>query len=119
MLLATRSSAYTLSCTILLLSSLHGSVIAKQLSAQPSSRDDALTDFFGSIDKNGDGQIQPSEALQYIGASFDGQDIKVSPASAAQQMSQSLDGSGPDATVSQEEVEIHLKRKLLKASWTP
>lgn len=117
MQLITQSFTFALSCTILLVSSSRNGILAERSNSQPS-RNDALSELFGTIDKDGDGQIQPSEALQYIGASFDEQDISVTPANAAQQMSENLDGSDADATISREEVETHLKRKLLKASST-
>ena len=79
----------------------------------------ALEQFFGTIDKDGDGQIEPAEALQYIDANFEPADIHQQDASrAVQQMSRNLDGSDSDATISKEEVEKHLK-KLLKASLAP
>jgi len=72
----------------------------------------ALDKFFGSIDKDGDGQIEPSEAKQYIDANFDRSDIHVDASKAAQQMSKNLDGSDSDATISKNEVEGHLRRLL-------
>lgn len=76
----------------------------------------ALEQFFGSIDKDGDGQIETAEALQYIDANFDSPDIRQDVRTAAQQMSTNLDGSDSDLTISKEEVETHL-RKLLKVSF--
>ena len=75
-------------------------------------RDSALESFFGSIDKDGDGQIEPSEARQYIDANFDRSDINLDASKAAQQMSKNLDGSDSDATISKDEVEGHLRRLL-------
>jgi len=72
----------------------------------------ALEKFFGSIDKDGDGQIEASEAKQYIDANFGESDIHVDASNAAQQMSRNLDGSDSDATISKEEVEGHLRRLL-------
>ena len=88
---------------------------ASGLSSHSYSRSDALNKFFDSIDQDGDGQIQAAEASQYIDATFDEHELSVNPTKAAQQMSSKLDGSDPDATVSKEEVEKHLKR-LLKVS---
>jgi Ca2+-binding EF-hand superfamily protein len=77
---------------------------------EPGSWNTALEKFFGSIDKDGDGQIEASEATQYIDANFDVSDIHVDASNAAQQMSRNLDGSDSDATISKEEVEGHLRR---------
>lgn len=75
----------------------------------------ALNQFFGSVDRDGDGQIQPSEALSYIGANFDEGYIAGDKKEAAGWVYENLEGNDADATISKAEVEKHLKR-LLKAS---
>ena len=73
-----------------------------------------LAEFFDSIDKDGDGQIEPSEALQYIDANFDPTDIPNQDAGrAVQHMSTNLDTNDHGVSISREEVEKHL-RSLLK-----
>ena len=71
-----------------------------------------LSQFFGSIDRDGDGQIEPAEALSYIGANFDERDINESQIQAAERIYQNLEGTDADATISKAEVEKHLKRLL-------
>ena len=80
--------------------------------SRTAPRSSALESFFGSIDKDGDGQIEPSEARQYIDANFDRSDFLLDASKAAQQMSRNLDGSDSDATISKDEVEGHLRRLL-------
>lgn len=75
-----------------------------------------LSQFFGSVDRDGDGQIEPTEALTYLGANFDESDIG-DKTGAAKRIYQNLEGGDADATISKAEVEKHLRR-LLKASIT-
>ena len=114
-----RRASLLLSCLCAVLVSPYSrflAPVAAGLSGTDShARSDALNRFFGSIDKDGNGQIEAKEASQYIDANFDEQDITVNPTKAAQQMSSKLDGSDPDVTISKEEVERHLK-KLLRVS---
>ena len=72
----------------------------------------ALSQFFGSVDRDGDGQIQPSEALSYIGANFDEHEIAGDKKDAAEWVYENLEGNDADATISKAEVEKHLKRLL-------
>ena len=79
-----------------------------------------LSEFFKTVDSDGDGQIEPAEAMRYIGDSF-GPDLPEQDRRlAVQQMSRNLDGSDSGFTVSKAEVEQHL-RTLLKvrapATW--
>ncbi len=113
MLLARLYTPYLL--VLLCLSATSFTALTSAFSSHGLSRSDALNRFFESIDRDGDGQIQPAEASQYIDANFDENELSVNPNKAAQQMSITLDGSDPDSTVSKEEVEKHLK-KLLKVT---
>lgn len=75
--------------------------------------DSGLSEFFRSVDSDGDGQIEPAEAMQYIGDSFGTELQEKDMRLAVQQMSKNLDGSDSGHTVSKAEVEQHL-RSLLK-----
>lgn len=72
-----------------------------------------LSEFFRSVDADGDGQIEPAEAMRYIGDSFGAELPEQERRLAVQQMSQNLDGSDFGVTVSKAEVEQHL-RTLMK-----
>ena len=72
-----------------------------------------LSEFFRTVDSDGDGQIEPAEAMRYIGDSFGAELPEQDRNLAVQQMSQNLDGSDYGVTVSKAEVEQHL-RTLLK-----
>lgn len=81
-----------------------------------------LSRFFGSVDRDGDGQIQPSEALSYIGANFDEGEINGNEREAAGWVYENLEGTDADATISKAEVERHLRRLLkvlicVSATW--
>lgn len=77
------------------------------------TRDDGLSEFFRSVDVDGDGQIEPAEALRYIGDSFGAELPEQERTLAVQQMSQNLDGSDTGVTISKAEVAEHL-HSLLK-----
>lgn len=101
-------------CLVFLLWSLClAYVCCNDIAADDASRSQALDRFFESIDKDGNGQIEVTEASQYIHDNFNERDIRGNPAGAAQQMNMNLDSSDADATVSRVEVERHL-RKLLR-----
>ena len=72
-----------------------------------------LSQFFRSVDSDGDGQIEPAEAMRYIGDSFGAELPEQDRRLAVQQMSKNLDGNDFGVTVSKAEVEQHL-RTLLK-----
>lgn len=72
-----------------------------------------LSEFFRTVDKDGDGQIEPAEAMRYIGDSFGAELPESERNLAVQQMARNLDGSDTGVTVSKAEVEQHL-RTLLK-----
>ena len=89
-----------------------GTLLAVGVSAS-SAWNSGLAEFFRSVDSDGDGQIEPSEAMRYIGDSFGTELPEKDRKLAVQQMSRNLDGSDSGVTVSKAEVEQHL-RTLLK-----
>ena len=82
-------------------------------SASPSAWSSGLSEFFRTVDKDGDGQIEPAEAMHYIGDSFGAELPESERKLAVQQMAKNLDSSDSGVTVSKAEVEQHL-RTLLK-----
>lgn len=85
-------------------------------SAQQAGKMKGLSEFFSQLDTDQDGQIQPAEAIQYIGKEFGETDFPEQDLGAAvQRMESKLDSSDTDVTVSQAEVEAHL-RNLLQAN---
>lgn len=84
--------------------------------AQQEGRPIGLSEFFNQLDTDQDGQIQASEAMQYIGKEFGNSEFEEQDLDAAvQRMESKLDSSDTDMTVSQAEVEAHL-RTLLQAN---
>lgn len=85
------------------------------LTAQ-DERPRGLSEFFSQLDTDKDGQIQSSEALQYVGTEFgDSEYTEQELEAAVRRMETKLDSSDVDATISQAEVEAHL-RNLMQAS---
>ncbi len=83
--------------------------------AEQDARHLGLSEFFSQLDTDRDGQIQAAEAMQYIGkefgdAEYDANEVEA----AAHRMESHLDSSDSDATVSQAEIEAHL-RNLMQA----
>lgn len=100
--------------TVLLLLLLFGGCLAHI--KDDDSFSSGLSDFFKTVDKDNDGQIEVSEALQYIEQSFGPQDFPDQlKADAVENMKQNLDTNDIGATISKLEVEQHL-RSLMQVS---
>ena len=90
-------------------------VLSRVSIAEPDERHLGLSEFFSQLDTDRDGQIQAAEAMQYIGQEFGDAEYPAQELEAAvQRMESKLDSSDVDATVSQAEVEAHL-RNLMQA----
>ncbi|GMH41423.1 hypothetical protein BSKO_09333 [Bryopsis sp. KO-2023] len=77
----------------------------------------AVSQFFGSLDGNSDGQIDETEARKYIGESIGGSefDTRQKVDAALDQMTTNVDGTDPLTTISVAELQNHLK-DLLRGS---
>ena len=73
-----------------------------------------LSEFFRTVDVDGDGQIEPTEAMHFMDQHF-GPTEKQDAGKLVEHMSHNLDGSDRDVTISQQEVEKHL-HNLLKVN---
>ena len=83
--------------------------------AEQDDKKSGLSEFFSQLDTDRDGQIQAAEAMQYIGKEFGDAEYPAKELEAAvQRMESKLDSSDTDETVSQAEVEAHL-RNLMQA----
>jgi hypothetical protein len=71
-----------------------------------------LDEFFKRVDIDGDGQVGPTEARRYIGANL-GATGEAEISAALTQMTDNLDSSDAGNTISEAEVEAHL-RKLMQ-----
>ena len=78
-----------------------------------------LSEFFRTVDVDGDGQIEPTEAMHFMDQHF-GPTEKQDAGKLVEHMSLNLDGSDRDVTISQQEVEKHLHNLLkVKIGQTP
>ena len=79
--------------------------------SEPHGHNQHLTKFFHSVDRDGDGQIEPHEAVAFIGDHFGDvaeQDVHQS----INLMKNNLDSSDQGQTISQSEVAEHLHSLL-------
>ncbi len=79
--------------------------------ATHATQEDGLAHFFDSVDANRDGEIEAAEAAQFIGQSFEGDeyDSGWQVRDAVEHMKTMLDGTDKGVTVSENEIQQHLK----------
>ena len=79
--------------------------------SEPRGHSPHLSTFFHSVDKDGDGQIEPDEAMAFMGDHF-GDVAEHDVHHAVNLMKHNLDGSDQGQTISQSEVAEHLHSLL-------
>lgn len=102
-----RAAALILALAACLL--LAGGALQAAHPATPQQQHAGLAEFFDKVDRNHDGEIEPQEAEEFVGQTFQDAEEGWGAVEAVQHMQAEIDGADHGLTVSAAEVEVHLK----------